>query len=70
MRTLGPKDALGAAVFFLGLFLILAPLAANKVATEVASDTLSILIGMTIVTGVLVLIAGIAVLFGIKEVQE
>lgn len=72
MGTVGRKDAVGAAIIALGVFLFIAPFGADKVASlaSVPNDTLSILSGSVLVLSTLTVLAGLAVLLGIREAPE
>lgn len=66
-RTIGPRETLGVAIVVLGLFAIFAPAASSRVATEFGGDTLAVLTGTVWGTGLMVTLAGLAVLFGRQE---
>ncbi|MCW5875825.1 MAG: hypothetical protein KIS85_02980 [Anaerolineales bacterium] len=65
-NTVGPKEGLGAGVIGIGLMMLFLPGAAQQIADLdfVASEPFSILLGAVYVLGVIIILAGLGVIFG------
>jgi len=63
VKTVGPKEALGAGVFGLGLLALFLPGAVQKIADMGIGETFAMLSGSLMTLGVFILIAGVAIMF-------
>jgi len=63
VKTVGPKEALGAGVIGLGLLALFLPNAVQKIADMGIGETYAMLSGSLMTLGVFILIAGLAIMF-------
>lgn len=65
VKTIGPKEGLGAGVIGLGLLYLFLPSTVQKIADLefITSDAFAMLSGSVMVVGVFTIIAGLAVMF-------
>ncbi len=65
-KTVGAKEGLGAGVIGIGLMMLFLPGASQNIADLdfVASEPFSILLGAVYVLGVIIILAGLGVIFG------
>ncbi len=63
VKTVGPKEALGAGVIGLGLLVLFLPSAVQKIADMGIGETFAMLSGSVMVVGIFILLAGLAVMF-------
>ena len=70
--TVGAKEGLGAGIIGLGLIMLLLPSMSQKIADLdfISSDAFGILLGATLVLGIFIIAAGVAVMFAKFEEEE
>ncbi|MCW5879040.1 MAG: hypothetical protein KIS80_09280 [Anaerolineales bacterium] len=71
-KTVGAKEGLGAGVIGIGLMMLFLPGASQNIADLdfVASEPFSILLGAVYVLGVIIILAGLGVIFGNFDSEE
>lgn len=71
-KTVGAKEGLGAGVIGVGLMMLFLPGASQNIADLefVSSEPFSILLGAVYVLGVIIILAGLGVIFGNFDSEE
>ncbi|MBX3049106.1 MAG: hypothetical protein KIT46_02245 [Anaerolineales bacterium] len=71
-KTVGAKEGLGAGVIGIGLMMLFLPGASQNIADLefVGSEPFSILLGAVYVLGVIIILAGLGVIFGNFDSEE